>query len=84
MVTADFDGDGFDEIIAGHRGADYNLFIYRYRPDSGSWTRIPLDLGGIAVSSLAAEYINGDGRLDILAIGSATNNVVWYENAGIQ
>jgi hypothetical protein len=38
----------------------------------------------IRISSLDVEDINGDGRLDILAIGSATGNVVWYENAGIQ
>lgn len=84
LVAADLDGDGYDEIVAGHRGGDYGLFIYRYQPDSEAWERIPLDVGRISVSSLDVEDIDGDGRLDILSIGSATENVVWYENAGIQ
>ncbi len=84
LVAADLDGDGYDEIVAGYRGGDYGLFIYRYQPNSESWERIPLDVGGVSVSSLDVKDINGDGRLDILSIGSGTENVVWYENAGIQ
>lgn len=82
VVTVDLNGDGYDEIVAGHRGGDRNLFIYRYLPDSDEWERIPLDLGGVAVSSLDVADFDGDGDPDILTIGSATDNVVWYENRG--
>jgi hypothetical protein len=34
----------------------------------------------MALSSLDFADFNGDGRPDILAIGGATNNLVWYEN----
>ena len=37
---------------------------------------------GVAVSGIDVKDINGDGALDIVAIGgSPTNNVVWYENS---
>ena len=36
----------------------------------------------MAVSGMDISDINGDGAPDILAIGRATNNVVWYENEG--
>lgn len=82
VVTVDLNGDGYDEIVAGHRGGERNLFIYRYAPDSDEWERIPLDLGGVAVSSLDVADLDGDGDPDIVTIGSATDNVVWYENGG--
>jgi hypothetical protein len=55
--------------------------IYRYLPASDSWEKIPLDIGGVAVSGLYISDITGDGALDILAIGGATDNVVLYENS---
>ena len=82
LIAADLNGDGYDEIVGGGRGGDGILLIYRYLPDSELWERIPLDLGGVAVSGMDISDINGDGAPDILAIGRATNNVVWYENEG--
>jgi len=82
VVTVDLNGDGYDEIVAGHRGGERNLFIYRYRPDSDEWERIPLDLGGVAVSSLDVADLDGNGAPDILTIGGATDNLVWYQNSG--
>ncbi len=81
LMTGDFNGDGYDEIVAGGRGGGGSVIIYRYRPDSGSWERIPLDIGGMALSGIDVSDIDGDGDLDILAVGRATANVVWYENS---
>ena len=81
LRAADLNGDGYDEIIAGARGGDWALMIYRYLPTSDSWEKIPLDIGGVAVSGLYISDITGDGALDILAIGGATDNVVLYENS---
>ena len=81
LIAADLNGDGYDEIVAGGRGGDWALMIYRYLPSSDSWEKIPLDIGGVAVSGLYIRDITGDGALDILAIGGATDNVVLYENS---
>ncbi len=81
LIAADFNGDGYDEIVGGSRGGDGVLVIYRYLPSSSSWETIPLDMGGVAVSGLDISDINGDGALDIVAIGGATDNLVLYENS---
>lgn len=80
LVCADLDGDGNDEIVAGYRGPGTSLFIYHAKGNDGTaWERQTLDTE-MAASCLAIADINGDGRPDIVAIGSLTANVKWYEN----
>jgi hypothetical protein len=75
MLTADLNGDGSDEVIAGYRGQGVNSYS---APD---WTRVVLDKS-IAAAACAIADLNGDGRPDIACIGSATANLKWYENLG--
>jgi hypothetical protein len=82
LIVADLDNDGSDEIIAGHRSSPYGLYSYRYVDATGQWVRTALDAGGIGVAGLAVIDLNGDGYRDIVAIGSATGNVVLFENRG--
>jgi hypothetical protein len=88
LVSADVDGDGTDEIIAGYRGKGASLFLYRTEGTSGvsgkSWERTTLDDGDMATSGLCTADINGDGMLDIIAVGSSTGNIKWYENLGVK
>ena len=79
LVTGDFDGDGNDEIVAGFRSVPYGLHLYRHAGEQG-WQRIPIDEGGIGVAGLFVADLNQDGKPDLVATGTATSNVVWYEN----
>ncbi|HXJ21652.1 MAG TPA: VCBS repeat-containing protein [Polyangia bacterium] len=82
LGVADFNGDGYDEFVAGGGQGTMAQIIYRYVPSSGTWDKIPLDTGGVAVSGIDVGDLDGDGDVDIVSIGtSPTNNVVWYENA---
>jgi len=82
LVVADLDGDGADEIVAGWRAGEGGLAIYDSPDGSGErWERTPLDRG-IAVEGAVAADINGDGRLDLVAIAGRSNLLVWFENLG--
>lgn len=80
LACADLDGDGVDEIIAGHRGAPYGLYIYRYNTVNSDFERIALDAGGMGAAGIDVCDLDQDGDLDVLAIGTPTNNVVLYRN----
>ena len=85
IATADLDGDGRDEIIAGYRGTGRSVYIYHSAsndPKGKTWTKSTLDDGGMAAAACATGDLNGDGKIDIVCIGSATTNLKWYENTG--
>jgi hypothetical protein len=82
LVTADLDGNGTDEIIVGQRGGSHSVWIYSRNPASGKWERSTLDDGGMAAAGCTAADFNGDGRVDVACIGTATANLKWYENLG--
>ena len=82
LAVADLNGDGNDEIVAGYRGPGTSLYAYYATDASGrNWERQTLD-SQMAASCVVVADLNGDGRLDIAAVGASTANVVWYENLG--
>ena len=80
IITADLNGDGSDEIVAGFRREPRSVYLYYSEGDG--WNRQILDDGGIGAAACAAADLNADGRIDIACIGSATRNLKWYENLG--
>ncbi len=83
IVTADLNGDGRDEVIAGYRGKGRSVHIYSAKDKRGdAWEKTILDDGGIAAAACVALDLNGDRRVDIACIGSSTTNLKWYENTG--
>ncbi|MFO0928864.1 MAG: VCBS repeat-containing protein [Gemmataceae bacterium] len=87
---ADLDGDGGDELVIGVRdnlakqpGQLSGVRIYRPLDAKGHrWGRQLVDEGGVAVEDLACGDLDGDGRIDLVAVGRATRNVRVYFNQG--
>src|SRR6266542_200090 len=85
---ADLDGDGRDELIVGVRddlstkpGERRGIRIYKATDAKGTkWQRTLVDEGGVAVEDLAAADLDGDGRVDLVAVGRQTHNVRIYWN----
>jgi hypothetical protein len=82
IVTLDIENDGRDEIVVGQRGGARSLMLYAGSPDGVTWSRRAIDEGGMAGAGCAAADLNADKWIDIVCIGSATQNLKWYENAG--
>lgn len=91
IKLADLDGDGVPEVIAGvrddpdpKRGDTFpdrrGVRVYRSTDDWKTWTRHPIDPGGVAVEDLAVADLDGDGRPDIVAVGRQTKNLKVYWN----
>ena len=85
VTCANLDNDPEDELIIGVRdNLDDNsrcgLRVYDLNEDGKTWTRTVVDPGGVAIEDLAAADLNGDGRIDIVAVGRATKNVKIYWN----
>jgi hypothetical protein len=87
---ADLDGDGGDELIIGVRdnlsgnsGEKCGVRLYKPTDDKGAkWQRHLLDEGGVAVEDLAAADLDGDGRIDLVAVGRQSHNARIYWNKG--
>jgi hypothetical protein len=83
---ANLDADKDEELIIGvrdNRDAEFKSGVRIYDPQDPrgqKWQRTLLDAGGVAVEDLAAGDLNGDGRMDIVAVGRATKNVKIYWN----
>jgi len=79
ILTADFDGDGRDEILAGFRQGKRGVYIYH--EDGGKWRRQVLSEGEIAAAGCAIADFNADRKPDIACIGSTTTNLIlWTQN----
>jgi hypothetical protein len=76
IQSADFEGDGNDEIIAGFRGQPHSVYLYRFSGDR--WVRTVLDKGGMGAAACAVADLNGDHRPDVACIDST--RLKWYEN----
>jgi hypothetical protein len=87
---ADLDGDGGDEIVVGVRddlsgkpGERRGVRVYKALDDTATkWARHDVDPGGVAVEDLAAADLDGDGRIDLIAVGRQTRNLRIYWNEG--
>ena len=77
IATADLNGDGLDEVIAGFRGGDRSVYIYYSA--GGKWTREILDKG-MGAAACAVADLDGDGRPDIACIDGT--RLKWYRNRG--
>lgn len=91
---ADLDGDKVDELVIGVRddpnpkaGDTFKerrgVRVYKCTDGRGAkWERTILEDGGVAVEDLTAADLDGDGKIDLIAVGRATGNCRIYWNQG--
>lgn len=85
VACADLAGAGFDQVLVGWRVPNsaskvgINLYVPPAQAD-GEWKKVVVDDNTMACEDLVVGDLNGDGRLDIVASGRATHNLVIYWN----
>jgi hypothetical protein len=87
LVTGDFLGLGYDQVAAGWRNPskkDKKVGIRLYVPadeDGTVWKlHSVIDDNTMACEDMKAADLDGDGRLDLIAAGRATKNIIIYWN----
>jgi len=82
VALADLNGNGrLDVAASGWKGRQVAWFENPGTPD-GEWIKHLLD-GDIAEArTIRVADFDGDGRPDLLATGTGTDLVVWYQNPG--
>ena len=86
LGIGDLNGDGREDVVAGWRNPDaeghVGIKLFLQKAD-GTWEQgawVATDL--IATEDLKVVDIDKDGRLDIVAAGRSTNNLVIFRNLG--
>lgn len=85
LAAGDLLNSGTDQIVAGWRNPDQNnkvgvkIFISQ-NPENTEWEEHWIDDNDMACEDLVLADMDGDGRLDIIASGRATNNLKIYWN----
>jgi hypothetical protein len=85
LAAADLLGLGRDQVVAGWRNqnADGRVGIKLFIPEDESgnrWAEHLIDDNNMAAEDLVVADLNDNGRLDIIAAGRATNNLIIYWN----
>jgi hypothetical protein len=84
LGTGDLLGLGRDQIVAGWRNPDAQgrVGIRLYIPDAEGkeWETLTIDDNQMACEDLKLADLDADGRLDVIAAGRATNNLIVYWN----
>lgn len=84
LAVADFLGNGSHQIAVGwrepNRDKKVGIKFFSQNNETKNWEEYTLDDNIMACEDMQIADLNGDGKLDIIASGRATKNLVIYWN----
>ncbi|MSP12886.1 MAG: VCBS repeat-containing protein [Chloroflexi bacterium] len=83
-LAADLDGDGHLEVVATGWGKYGRIALFKHQGDPrGPWQMQILHENWLNANSLCIVDLDGDGRLDIVAVAErGANELRWWHNEG--
>ena len=82
-------GTGVDTLVVGFRGppegkaGEWVVYLFHPTDATGAtWEKAVLDDKEMGSEDIICADLNGDGKIDIIAVGRGTHNVKVYWNEG--
>jgi hypothetical protein len=82
VYVADIDGDNDPDVVATGPLADDVVWYENTGGTPPTWNKYTIDDTLLSALACHVADIDGDDTLDVVAIGSVAEDVVWYENKG--
>ncbi len=84
LACGDLLGLGYDQIVAGWRNPNsenkVGIKLFYSDKNGRNWQAVTIDDNTMACEDLQLADLDGNGKLDVIAAGRATNNLIIYWN----
>jgi hypothetical protein len=82
VTSADVDGDGDADVVAGRRTTTDEFAWFENDGSGGGWTEVSIRSGGSDSRQIEAADVDSDGDLDFFSSDASLAAVEWHENLG--
>ena len=80
VFAADFDGDGYMDVLSASKNDNTIAWYDNVDGNGMGWVENIITTNALAVRTIYAADIDGDGHMDVLSASENDGIIAWYEN----